>query len=101
MNERTSMTTGTDRQTDPAVMQAVTLPTPATPRAKNTTAARAMAEVNLIANESPCWVASISAFVSLAAFSIGARDRRLGHGEYPLCRTWHYSFVLAEILGPG
>lgn len=71
MNERTNMTTGIDRHTEPAVTQAVRLPAPATPRAKNTTAAKAMAEVSLIANERPRLLASISAAVSLAVFSMG------------------------------
>jgi hypothetical protein len=65
------MTTGIDRHTDPAVMHAVRLPTPAAAGAKNTTEAKAMAEVNLIANERPRLLDSISASVSLAAFSMG------------------------------
>jgi hypothetical protein len=65
------MTTGIDKQTDPAVMDAAVLPTPAIPSAKKITAATAMADVNLIAYDKPSLLASISALVSLAAFSTG------------------------------
>ena len=70
MNERISMTTGTDKHTPPAVMAAVT-PIPATPRAKKMTDAIAMAEVSFIAKERPRLLASISASVNLAASWIG------------------------------
>lgn len=72
MNERTSITTGTDRHTPPAVRAAVR-PIPATAKAKKTTAASDIAEVSFIANDKPRLLASISASVSLAAFSMGPR----------------------------
>jgi len=75
MNDRTSMTTGTDKQTEPAVIEAAAFPAPATPRAKKTTAAKAMAAVNRIANERPRLLASISAFVNLVSLSMGPEIR--------------------------
>jgi hypothetical protein len=53
INDRTSITTGTDKQTDAAVIAAAPLPTPATASAKNTTAAVAIAAVKRIANDRP------------------------------------------------
>lgn len=71
MNDRISMTTGIDRHTLPAVMHAPVLPTPAIPSAKKTTAAADKLAVSPMANLSPRLLASISAWVSLAAFSTG------------------------------
>lgn len=69
------MTTGTDKQTDPAVTHTAAPLSPATlsaiPRAKNTTAAAAIAVVKRIAKVMPRLAASISALVRLRAFSTG------------------------------
>lgn len=70
INERMSITTGTDKHTPPAVRAAV-LPIPATARAKKMMAAILITEVKTIANVIPCLLASISASVTLAVFSIG------------------------------
>lgn len=65
------MTTGTDRNTDPAVMQAAVLPTPAMARAKNRADTTVVAVVSAIANVRPRLLASISASASLASLWIG------------------------------
>lgn len=64
-----------DKHPPPAVRAAVT-PTPATASAKKVTAAAAIAEVSVIAKESPRLLASILASVNFAVVSIGPLTAR-------------------------
>src|ERR1022692_2383389 len=70
INERISITTGTDRQTPPAVSAAV-VATPATASAKKAIAQIAIPAVRLMANVRPRLLASISASASLELLASG------------------------------